>query len=167
MLEPQNLYIKLPADVADALYRTAHRRWRRPKDQAVFLIAEGLRQLGELPSDPDAERHRVGVSRASQRIPLARIRGTSTTNSRTPSLPHHEVARRPRPTQELTHEEPDPRPLPDVTACQASSDERLAAPGTWTLGGMRSSLCRSSGTSSRLRRRLRPEQDDEGGAGDE
>jgi hypothetical protein len=53
MLEPRNLYVKLPGDVADALYRTAHRRWRRPKDQAVLLIAEGLRQLGELPGDPD------------------------------------------------------------------------------------------------------------------
>ena len=51
MLEPRNLYVKLPGDVVDALYRVADREWRHPKEQAGLLIAEGLRELGELPTD--------------------------------------------------------------------------------------------------------------------
>ncbi len=51
MPEPRNLYVKLPGDVADALYRVADRQWRHPKDQAGLLIADGLRQLGELPNE--------------------------------------------------------------------------------------------------------------------
>jgi len=51
MQEPRNLYVKLPSDVADALYRVADRQWRHPKDQAGLLIADGLRQLGELPHE--------------------------------------------------------------------------------------------------------------------
>ncbi len=51
MPEPRNLYVKLPGDVADALYRAAGREWRRPRDQAGMLIADGLRRLGELPND--------------------------------------------------------------------------------------------------------------------
>ena len=51
MPEPRNLYVKLPGDVVDALYRVAHQQWRHPKEQAGLLIAEGLRQLGELPHE--------------------------------------------------------------------------------------------------------------------
>jgi hypothetical protein len=49
VLEPSNIYVKLPGDVSDALYRVAARQWRHPREQALYFIAEGLRQLGELP----------------------------------------------------------------------------------------------------------------------
>jgi len=51
MPEPRNLYVKLPGDVVDALYRVADREWRHPKEQAGLFIAEGLRQRGELPGE--------------------------------------------------------------------------------------------------------------------
>ncbi len=47
-MEPRNIYVKLPGDVADALIRVADREWRHPKEQAGLLIADGLRRLGEL-----------------------------------------------------------------------------------------------------------------------
>jgi hypothetical protein len=51
VLEPRNIYVKLPGDVSDALIRVAGREWRHPKEQAGLLIAEGLRRIGELSSD--------------------------------------------------------------------------------------------------------------------
>ena len=53
MLEPQNIYVKLPGDVADALIRVANREWRHPKEQAGLFIVDGLRQAGALPADHD------------------------------------------------------------------------------------------------------------------
>ena len=50
-MEPRNIYVKLPGDVADALVRVAGREWRHPKEQAGLLIADGLRRLGELPTE--------------------------------------------------------------------------------------------------------------------
>jgi hypothetical protein len=55
VLEPRNIYVKLPGDVSDALIRVAGREWRHPKEQAGLLIADGLRRLGELSSDPKHE----------------------------------------------------------------------------------------------------------------
>jgi hypothetical protein len=51
MLEPTNLYVKLPGDVAHALIETSRREWRHPKEQAALYIAEGLRRAGTLPTD--------------------------------------------------------------------------------------------------------------------
>jgi len=50
-LEPQNIYVKLPGDVADALIRVANREWRHPREQAGLFIVDGLRQAGALPAD--------------------------------------------------------------------------------------------------------------------
>ena len=44
MLEPRNIYVKLPGDVSDALIRVAGREWRHPKEQAALYIAEGLKR---------------------------------------------------------------------------------------------------------------------------
>ena len=51
MLEPQNIYVKLPGDVADALIRLANREWRHPREQAGLFITDGLRRAGVLPVD--------------------------------------------------------------------------------------------------------------------
>jgi len=34
VLEPRNIYVSLPGDVADALIRVAMHEWRHPKEQA-------------------------------------------------------------------------------------------------------------------------------------
>jgi hypothetical protein len=44
VLEPRNIYVKLPGDVSDALIRVAGENWRHPKEQAALYIAEGLRR---------------------------------------------------------------------------------------------------------------------------
>jgi hypothetical protein len=51
VLGPQNIYVKLPSDAADALIRVANREWRHPKEQAALFIVEGLRRDGALPSE--------------------------------------------------------------------------------------------------------------------
>ena len=51
MLEPRNIYVKLPGDVSDALIDVSSKRWRHPKEQAAFYIVEGLRRDGALPTD--------------------------------------------------------------------------------------------------------------------
>jgi len=50
-LEPQNIYVKLPGDVADALIRLANREWRHPRERAGLFITDGLRRAGVLPLD--------------------------------------------------------------------------------------------------------------------
>ena len=67
MLEPRNLYVKLPGDVVDALYRVANREWRHPREQAGLLIVEGLRELGELPTD-DRSATLTAVSREPEAL---------------------------------------------------------------------------------------------------
>lgn len=51
VLEPRNIYVSLPGDVADALIRVAMHEWRHPKEQAGLFITDGLRRLGELPAN--------------------------------------------------------------------------------------------------------------------
>jgi hypothetical protein len=45
---PRRTTITLPAAVAEALVVRASKTFRRPKDEAVALIAERLRESGEL-----------------------------------------------------------------------------------------------------------------------
>ena len=63
MLEPQNIYVKLPGDVADALIRLANREWRHPREQAGLFITDGLRRAGVLPLDV-TEYREVSTERA-------------------------------------------------------------------------------------------------------
>jgi hypothetical protein len=46
------LYLPLPSDVREALFREAEREWRHPKDQAALLLIEALRARGLLLADP-------------------------------------------------------------------------------------------------------------------
>lgn len=63
---PQSVYITLPGDVAQALLLLSLKEYRHPKQQAVALIAEGLRRAGALEGGEqglaDATRRPVGVT---------------------------------------------------------------------------------------------------------
>jgi hypothetical protein len=50
------VYVPLPGDAHDALVHLAEQEWRHPKDQAVVLLLEGLRQRGALPVTTGATR---------------------------------------------------------------------------------------------------------------
>lgn len=47
----RSVHIPLPHDVADALYELSRREYRHPRQQAAFLLAEGLRRAGVLEGD--------------------------------------------------------------------------------------------------------------------
>lgn len=64
MKQPVNIYVKLPGDVADALIRLALSEWRRPRDQAALLLAEGLRNAGALPAETVAAPKRADTRTA-------------------------------------------------------------------------------------------------------
>ena len=50
---PRGIYVPLPDPEREALFNLADRQWRRPVDQAIKLIADGLRREGALPvADP-------------------------------------------------------------------------------------------------------------------
>lgn len=45
---PRSVHIPLPGDLADALYELSRREYRHPRQQAAYLLAEGLRRAGAL-----------------------------------------------------------------------------------------------------------------------
>jgi hypothetical protein len=47
----RGIYVPLPEPEREALFDLADREWRRPVDQAVKLISDGLRQTGALPTE--------------------------------------------------------------------------------------------------------------------
>ncbi len=48
---PRGLYVPLPESEREALFDLADREWRRPVDQAIKLISDGLRREAALPTD--------------------------------------------------------------------------------------------------------------------
>lgn len=48
------LYVKLPESALNALYRVGRREYRGPREQAAWLVLEGLRRAGALPADNPA-----------------------------------------------------------------------------------------------------------------
>ena len=48
---PRGIYVPLPDQEREALFDLADREWRRPVDQAIKLISDGLRGAGALPAD--------------------------------------------------------------------------------------------------------------------
>lgn len=60
MFGPRSLYVPLRGDVAEALLTLSLREYRHPKEQAAFLVAEGLRRAGLLEdAEPDQVTNRV------------------------------------------------------------------------------------------------------------
>ncbi len=45
---PRGIYVPLPETEREALFDLADREWRRPVDQAIKLISDGLRTAGAL-----------------------------------------------------------------------------------------------------------------------
>ena len=45
---PRGIYVPLPDQEREALFDLADREWRRPVDQAIKLISDGLRNAGAL-----------------------------------------------------------------------------------------------------------------------
>ena len=41
---PRGIYVPLPDQEREALFNLADREWRRPVDQAIKLISDGLRE---------------------------------------------------------------------------------------------------------------------------
>lgn len=56
---PRAVHIPLPDDVADALYELSRRQFRHPRQQAAFLLVEGLRQAGVLEEGSDLATERA------------------------------------------------------------------------------------------------------------
>ncbi len=48
---PRGIYVPLPDSEREALFDLADREWRRPVDQAIKLISDGLRKSGALTDD--------------------------------------------------------------------------------------------------------------------
>jgi len=48
---PRGIYVPLPEPEREALFDLADREWRRPVDQAIKLISDGLRREGAAPAD--------------------------------------------------------------------------------------------------------------------
>jgi hypothetical protein len=48
---PKGIYVPLPDQEREALFDLADREWRRPVDQAIKLISDGLRREGAVPAD--------------------------------------------------------------------------------------------------------------------
>ncbi len=45
---PRGIYVPLPDQEREALFNLADREWRRPVDQAIKLISDGLQQANAL-----------------------------------------------------------------------------------------------------------------------
>ncbi len=45
---PRGIYVPLPDSEREALFDLADREWRRPVDQAIKLISDGLQREGVL-----------------------------------------------------------------------------------------------------------------------
>ena len=52
---PRGIYVPLPETEREALFDLADREWRRPVDQAIKLISDGLRDAGALKETRSAE----------------------------------------------------------------------------------------------------------------
>ena len=52
---PRGIYVPLPDEEREALFDLADREWRRPVDQAIKLISDGLRNAGALEDARNAE----------------------------------------------------------------------------------------------------------------
>ena len=52
---PRGIYVPLPDSEREALFDLADREWRRPVDQAIKLISDGLRSAGALEDTHSAE----------------------------------------------------------------------------------------------------------------
>jgi hypothetical protein len=50
----RSMYLPLPTEAHEALVRLAEQKYRHPKDQAVVLLLDSLRQRGLLPAEPAA-----------------------------------------------------------------------------------------------------------------
>ncbi len=50
----KGIFIPLPDQEREALFDLADREWRRPVDQAIKLISDGLRTAGALKDDRSA-----------------------------------------------------------------------------------------------------------------
>ncbi len=48
---PRGIYVPLPESEREALFDLADREWRRPRDQAIKLISDGLRREGAVSPD--------------------------------------------------------------------------------------------------------------------
>ena len=48
---PRGIYVPLPESEREALFDLADREWRRPVDQAIKLISDGLRRERALTDD--------------------------------------------------------------------------------------------------------------------
>ena len=53
---PRAVHIPLTDEVADALYQLSRREYRHPRQQATFLLVEGLRRAGLLTPEPENDR---------------------------------------------------------------------------------------------------------------
>jgi len=51
---PRGIYVPLPETEREALFDLADREWRRPVDQAIKLISDGLRNARALEDDRSA-----------------------------------------------------------------------------------------------------------------
>ena len=51
---PRGIYVPLPDQEREALFDLADREWRRPVDQAIKLISDGLRRERVLTDDRSA-----------------------------------------------------------------------------------------------------------------
>ena len=51
---PRGIYVPLPDQEREALFDLADREWRRPVDQAIKLISDGLRRSGALNDERSA-----------------------------------------------------------------------------------------------------------------
>lgn len=62
----RSLYVPLPPEALEALYRLAERNQRNQRQQAAYLILEGLerRQLGALTRDHGDEKTAAGNTEA-------------------------------------------------------------------------------------------------------
>jgi hypothetical protein len=61
---PRAVHIPLPDDVADALYELSRRQYRHPRQQAAYLLVEGLRRAGVLEDGSDLATDRAAGAAA-------------------------------------------------------------------------------------------------------
>ncbi len=62
---PRGIYVPLPDQEREALFDLADREWRRPVDQAIKLISDGLRTAGALTAEQKTEPAPAGPDRAA------------------------------------------------------------------------------------------------------
>ena len=65
---PRGIYVPLPDSEREALFDLADREWRRPVDQAIKLISDGLRTAGALTDDNDRSADLITSSRGTEAV---------------------------------------------------------------------------------------------------